>query len=314
MSWQPSASLPALQQRARLYQKVREFFLSRQVLEVDVPVLSEYATVDPFIDSLQTQVLGRTEYLQTSPEFFLKRLLAAYQHDVYYLGKAFRQGERGRRHRPEFTMLEWYRIGWTEQQLIAEVNELLALFFPEKLCAHYTYREVFYQTLSVDPHTSTAKELQQCAVDSINGEVDKSLMASDKNTLLDLLFTHCIEPQLPLGVVAISDYPASQAALAKVTHDAQGQLVAKRFEIYVDRIELANGYWELNDGTEQQVRFEQDLVYRQTHNLPILPCDQSLVDALSKGNMPDCAGVALGVDRLLMCWLQTNDISDVVSF
>jgi elongation factor P--(R)-beta-lysine ligase len=314
MSWQPSASLPALQQRARLYQLVREFFLSRQVLEVDVPVLNQYATVDPFIDSLQTQVLGRTEYLQTSPEFFLKRLLAAYQHDIYYLGKAFRQGERGRRHRPEFTMLEWYRVGWTEQRLIAEVNELLALFFPEKSYTHYTYRDAFYHTLSVDPHTSTAKELQQCAVDSINGEVDAGLMGSDRNTLLDLLFTHCVEPELPLGVVSISDYPASQAALAKVAKDTQGQLVAKRFEIYVDRIELANGYWELNDGAEQQLRFEQNIAYRRAHNLPILPSDQSLVDALSEGNMPDCAGVALGIDRLLMCWLETNDISDVVSF
>jgi lysyl-tRNA synthetase class 2 len=303
-----------LQQRARLYQILREFFLSRQVLEVDVPVLSEYATVDPFIDSLQTQVLGRTEYLQTSPEFFLKRLLAAYQHDVYYLGKAFRQGERGRRHRPEFTMLEWYRIGWTEQQLIGEVNDLLTLFFPEKPCSAYSYRDIFHQHLSIDPHVATAETLLQCALAALNGEIDKSLMASDKNTLLDLLFTHCIEPELPLGVVVISDYPASQAALAKIAEDAQGHLVAKRFEIYVDRTELANGYWELNDGSEQQVRFEQDLAYRQAHDLPVLPYDQSLVDALSEGNMPDCAGVALGIDRLLMCWLKTNDIGDVVSF
>lgn len=314
MSWQPSASLPALQQRAKLYQIVREFFLAQQVLEVDVPVLSEYATVDPFIDSLKTKVLGRTEYLQTSPEFFLKRLLAAYQHDVYYLGKAFRQGEQGRRHRPEFTMLEWYRIGWTEQQLIGEVNNLLALFFPEKHCSAFTYREVFQQHLSIDPHVATAKVLLQCSLSELSGEIDESLMAGDKNTLLDLLFTHCIEPKLPLGVVAISDYPASQAALAKVAEDAQGQHVAKRFEIYVDRIELANGYWELNDGAEQQARFEQDIAYRQAHNLPVLPYDQSLVDALSEGNMPDCAGVALGIDRLLMCWLGTNDMSDVVSF
>ena len=314
MSWQPSASLPALQQRARLYQLVREFFLSRQVLEVDVPVLSQYATVDPFIDSLQTQVLGRTEYLQTSPEFFLKRLLAAYQHDIYYLGKAFRQGERGRRHRPEFTMLEWYRVGWNEQNLISEVNELLALFFPEKPYSTYTYRDVFYRTLSIDPHKATTDELLQCALNALYGEIDNSLMNSDKNTLLDLLFTHCIEPQLPLGIVAISDYPASQAALAKIAKDTQGQPVAKRFEIYVDRIELANGYWELNDEAEQQLRFEQDLAYRRTHGLPALPFDHSLVDALSEGNMPDCAGVALGIDRLLMCWLETNDISDVVSF
>jgi lysyl-tRNA synthetase class 2 len=313
-SWRPSASLPALQQRARLHHIVREFFLARQVLEVDVPVLSEYATVDPFIDSLQTNVLGRLAYLQTSPEFFLKRLLAAYQHDVYYLGKAFRQGERGRRHRPEFTMLEWYRVGWTEQQLIGEVNALLALFFPEKACSAYTYRNIFQQTLCVDPHTATTEELLQCALGALSGEMNPSLISSDKNTLLDLLFTHCIEPELPLGIIAISDYPASQAALAKIAKDEQGRAVAKRFEIYVDRVELANGYWELNNDSEQQRRFEQDIVYRQAHQLTVLPYDQSLVDALSEGDMPDCAGVALGIDRLLMCWLETNDISDVVSF
>ena len=129
MSWQPSASLPVLQQRAQLYQRIRQFFLERDVLEVDVPVLNEYATVDPFIESVHCEVMGQIHYLQTSPEFFLKRLLTAYQQDIYYLGKAFRQGERGQRHRPEFTMLEWYRVGWTEQQLIVEVQAFINVFF-----------------------------------------------------------------------------------------------------------------------------------------------------------------------------------------
>lgn len=313
-SWQPTASLPALQQRAMLYQRIRQFFLERNLLEVDVPVLSEYATVDPFIESIRCDVMGKPHYLQTSPEFFLKRLLAAYQHDVYYLGKAFRQDERGRRHRPEFTLLEWYRVGFNEQQLIVEVNQLLRMFFPEKPLAHYRYRDIFYQTLSIDPHTATAAELAACADLMIGGEIDQSLRGSDKNTYLDLLFTHCIEPALPLGIVVIDDYPATQAALARVTNDSQGQAVAKRFEIYIDKIELANGYWELSNGVEQQTRFQQDLAYRQQHQLSMLPYDQRLVDALSEGNMPDCAGVALGIDRLLMCWLEVHDISDVVSF
>lgn len=314
MAWQPSASLSVLQQRAAMYQQLRAFFTDRQVLEVDVPVLGDYATVDPFIDSLQSDVMGQTSYLQTSPEFFLKRLLAAYQRDIYSLGKAFRQGERGRRHRPEFTMLEWYRVGWTEQRLIDEVGELLTLFFPDKPISRYAYADLFSDVLSLDPHQATLGELSSCALTVLGNTVDANVINSDRNTLLDLLFTHCVEPRLPLGIVAISDYPASQAALARRASNDNGQLVAKRFEVYVDRLELANGYWELNDGDEQQQRFEQDLAYRQAHQLPHLPYDEYLVSALQEGDMPDCAGVALGIDRLLMCWLDKDDIREVVSF
>ncbi|MGS2717484.1 EF-P lysine aminoacylase EpmA [Eionea flava] len=314
MAWQPSASLSVLQQRAAMYQQLRAFFSERQVLEVEVPVLGDYATVDPFIDSLQSDVMGQTAFLQTSPEFFLKRLLAAYQHDIYSLGKAFRQGERGRRHRPEFTMLEWYRVGWTEQRLINEVGELLALFFPDKPISRYTYADLFSDVLLLNPHQATVDELSSCVRHVLGHTVDDGVINSDKNTLLDLLFTHCVEPHLPLGIVAISDYPASQAALARRGHNDNGQLVAKRFEVYVDRIELANGYWELNDGNEQQQRFQDDLAYRQAHQLPKLPYDEYLVSALKEGEMPDCAGVALGIDRLLMCWLDKSDIREVVSF
>jgi lysyl-tRNA synthetase class 2 len=315
MSWRPSASLPVLQQRAQLYHRIRQFFLERDVLEVDVPVLNEYATVDPFIESIHCEVMGQSHYLQTSPEFFLKRLLTAYQHDIYCLGKAFRQGERGKRHRPEFTMLEWYRVGWTEQQLITEVQVLLSAFFPEKKTVIKSYREVFQQALSIDPHTATIAQLKACAVEMIEGDFGSEITAcNDKNTWLDILFTHGVEPTLEPAIVAIYDYPASQSALAKIAADEQGQCVAKRFEIYVDGMELANGYWELTDGKEQQARFEKDNDYRQQHGLPVLPYDQALVSALTEGEMPACAGVALGVDRLLMCLLETDNIAKVVSF
>jgi lysyl-tRNA synthetase class 2 len=315
MSWQPSASLPVLQQRALLYQRIRQFFLERDVLEVDVPVLNEYATVDPFIESVHCEVMGQIHYLQTSPEFFLKRLLTAYQQDIYYLGKAFRQGERGKRHRPEFTMLEWYRVGWTEQQLIVEVQAFINVFFPEKKTFISSYREVFQRALNIDPHTATVAQLKICATEKIEGDFGSEITAcNDKNTWLDVLFTHGVEPTLGSAVVAIYDYPASQSALAKIADDEQGQCVAKRFEVYVDGVELANGYWELTDGKEQRARFEKDNDYRQQHSLPILPYDQPLVNALIEGQMPACAGVALGVDRLLMCLLEVEDIGEVVSF
>ncbi len=310
MSWQPSASLPALHQRAILYRLIRAFFAERDILELDVPLLSEYATVDPFINSIEATVMSHPHYLQTSPEFYLKRFLAAYPQDVYYLGKAFRDDEKGQRHSPEFTMLEWYRVGWDEQSLIEEVRQLLVLFFPDMPWCLMSYREVFQTYLSLDPHSATSDELRQCAYQYIETSFD----SDDKNAWLDLLFTHCIEPKLPNGIVGIYDYPATQAALARVDVDSSGQQVAKRFEIYIDQIELANGYWELADPNEQERRFNQDQEYRALNQLPVLPYDQALVDALKEGQFPDCAGVALGIDRLLMCYLKKASIGEVISF
>jgi len=310
MSWQPSASMPALQQRALLYQKIREFFLQRQVLEVDVPVLSEYATVDPFIDSLATSVMAKTHYLQTSPEFFLKRLLAAYQQDIYSLGKAFRQGERGARHNPEFTMLEWYRVGWDEQALMEEVKQLLALFLPGLSWQRVSYRALFQHHLQLDPHSATVAELKACAQQHIDSGFD----TEDRHSWLDLLFSHCVEPQLPTGLIGVYDYPACQVALAQLGVDEQGHCVAKRFELYLNGLELANGYRELSDAEEQTRRFKQDQQYRQQNGLPDLPYDESLVNALKQGAFPECSGVALGVDRLLMAVMQVTDIAHVLSF
>ena len=307
--WQPSAELSVLATRASLYQTLRQFFLDRDVLEVETPILGAAATVDPFIDSLHTQVAGECRYLQTSPEFFLKRLVAAYRRDVYALGKVFRQGEQGRRHHPEFTLLEWYRIGWDEQQLMEEVYGLLRALLPGLEMSQFSYREVFLRYLSIDPHQASLEALSQLARSSVAlaGESD------DRNFWLDLLMTHCIEPQLPPHLVFIYDYPQSQAALATLGQNPQGQVIARRFEVYLNGMELANGYFELTDAAEQQRRFEQDQHYRALKHLPELPYDQQLVAALQHG-LPPCAGVALGIDRLLMHLCKLDAIEQVLSF
>ncbi len=309
MSWKPSASLEAVKARAALYHAVREFFQMRQVLEVDVPLLSPYATVDPFINSMVVSGAS-ARYLQTSPEFFLKRFLATYQADCYYLGKAFREEERGARHHPEFTLLEWYRVAWDEVQLGGEVVQLLQHVLPEMPLTTLSYADLFYDRTCINPHTASVSELRGYA----QSQLDIAFDSADKNTWLDIVFTHCIEPTLSQGIVVIEQYPQSQAALARIEHTADGIPVARRFEVYVNGVELANGYWELFDGEEQQQRFGADMDYRQQNNLPEYPCDQKLVEALKGGHFPSCAGVALGIDRLLMCLLQRARIDDVLTF
>ena len=292
-----------------MLQTLRSFFLERGVMEVETPIIGQAATVDPFIDSLQTNVFDKTHYLQTSPEFFLKRLLCAGSGDIYSLGKVFRQGEKGRRHHPEFTMLEWYRVGWDEYQLIDEVVDLLQCFWPKIETTKVTYQSLFEEILGINPHCASEQTLAELSRQHITINID----AADKNTWLDLLMTHCIEPTMPEGLVFVTDYPATQAALAKCEINHAGQLVARRFEAYVNRIELANGYFELNDAVEQQQRFEKDQQFRRDNNLPIYPYDEKLVEAINHG-LPDCAGVALGVDRLMMLSKSASSISEVMSF
>jgi len=207
-------------------------------------------------------------------------------------------------------MLEWYRIGLDERQLMQEVRQLIACVIPGLSWQEVSYTELFQQYFSCDPHTATVEVLCGLA----KAHIDIQYESDEKNPWLDLLFTHCIEPQLPKGLVGIYDYPQTQAALAKIDVDEQGQWVAKRFEIYLDGVELANGYWELNDASEQARRFKADQQYRHEQDLVVLPYDQYLVDALGEATMPSCAGVALGVDRLLMQKLEAASIHSVMSF
>ncbi|MFI2811897.1 MULTISPECIES: EF-P lysine aminoacylase EpmA [unclassified Microbulbifer] len=308
-TWQPTASLAALRQRAALLARVRQFFAERQVLEAEVPVLSRRATSDPHIDSITALLNGDAAYLATSPEFGLKRLLAAGLGDCYYLGKAFREGEAGGRHNPEFTMLEWYRCGWDDRALMLEVGELLRTLLDIETVESLSYRELFLQHLGLDPHTAGIEPLRECTAEN----VELSFAPADRDECLDLLMSHYLEPRMGPGITLLYDFPASQAALAKVLPDDTGRPVARRFEAYVGGLELANGYWELTDAEEQLRRFEADHRYRGAHKLHVYPYEERLVEALRAG-MPECAGVALGIDRLLMLAGGYRRIEEVIAF
>lgn len=307
--WQPGTTQDILIARGQLYKTLRQFFAERQVMEVDVPVLASSAGTDPHIELIPAQACQQQMYLQTSPEFFMKRLLANGSGDIYSLGKAFRNEESGSRHNPEFTMLEWYRLGFNDQQLIDEVLQLIMQACGPLDAHKYSYRELFEQQLGINPHTCSSSQLQQLAQQHI--ELDWN--DEDRDVWLDLLMTHLIEPQLPGGLCAIYDYPHSQAALSRIGSNNQGDRVAHRFEVYLNGIELANGYWELSDATEQQQRFTEDRAKRQSLGLPDNPVDQKFLAALQAG-LPDCAGVALGVDRLLMAITGHQSIDQVMPF
>ncbi len=307
--WQPSANLDMLRARAKLYQQIRAFFAERDVLEVDVPVLASAAVTDPHIDSITARCGESDVYLQTSPEFFMKRMLCAGSGPIFSLGKAFRNGEVGRKHNPEFTMLEWYQPGLDDQQLMDEVQALMSSVLELKTIERLSYQQVFEKHLNIDPHTSSLEQLRQLAKQYADIDWDDDC----RDTWLDILMTHVIEPKLGEGLVFIYDYPASQCALARVMPDSNDQLVAKRFEAYINGVELVNGYWELTDADEQKRRFKADIERRRELHLPVYPQDQKLLDALSEG-MPDTAGVALGVDRLLMIQQKVHRLDDVLAF
>lgn len=314
LKWQPSASLARLHKRAQLLAEIRAFFAQRALLEVDVPVLAASTVTDPHLQSIPAQVGGEQQFLQTSPEFYMKRLLAAGSGACFYLGKVFRQDEDGRRHRPEFTLLEWYRPGFDDLALRGEVLELVSslarLMSQSVPHRQISYAAVFAEYLDIDPHTATGEELAELARSTL--DLHQPDMDADKSTWLDLLFSHCIEPHLD-NIVLVYDYPECQCALARIAPNEKGQAVAKRFELFWNGMELANGYWELTDAKEQAARFAADNCTRQGMGLPVITPDAKLLAAL-EGGLPDCAGVALGVDRLLMCLVGASHIDEVVPF
>ena len=314
--WRPSALPDTLVVRARLLQRIRAFFQARNVLEVETPLLSQAAVTDPHIESFAVQMLQQDtpRYLHTSPEFAMKRLLAAGSGSIYQVCKVFRQGEAGRQHNPEFSMLEWYRLDFDHHQLMAEVDDLLR----ELLDGYRTltgtlrlsYREVFQRYAGLDPLLASIVELQ--ATVKQRGIDVTGLDEKHKDPWLDLLMTHVVEPDLPQECpVFIYDYPASQAALARIR---QGEpSVAERFELYLGGMELANGFHELTDAVEQRQRFEADLTTRDATGMPSVPVDERFLNALESG-LPPCAGVALGIDRLVMLATGMESISDVLAF
>lgn len=308
--WRPTAPLEHLRRRARLLAELRAFFAARDVLEVDLPLLGHAPVTDPQIEALTVPVGTETCYLQTSPEYAMKRLLAAGSGAIYQLAKVFRAGEKGRRHNPEFTLLEWYRPGYTLERLIAEAAALVNVILGARPLRVVPYRQLFLQHLQLDIHTVTDRDLEACA----RGRIELNFDAASRDSWLNLLFASEIEPRLGRGeITAATEFPASQAALAQLTDDSAGQPVAERFELFVDGMELANGYHELTDSAEQARRFEADLTARRALGQPEPPQDRRLLAALAAG-LPDCCGVAMGVDRLLMLALGAETIDQVLAF
>ncbi len=301
-----------------MLERIRAFFSARGVLEVETPALSRTATTDPNLASFVAPYHGpdpRPLYLHTSPEFPMKRLLAAGAGSIYQICKVFRDGEAGRLHNPEFTLIEWYRVGFDHHALMDETLALVTqaldgkrtLAPPEKL----TFREAFERHAGLDPHRADAQAL--ATVIKRHGiETGSDPAREPVDVLRDLLLTHVVEPQLGRGrLTALYDYPASQAALARIRPGDPP--VAERFEIYLDGIELANGFHELGDAAEQRARFERDVAQRKEQGLPAVPMDEHLLAALETG-LPDCAGVALGFDRLVMLAAGAKSIQDVLAF
>lgn len=308
--WQPTASLAMLQERARLLAAIRAFMSDRAVMEVDVPVLSTATVTDPHLESFvvtSPQAASGNYYLMTSPEFYLKRVLAAGSGPIYSLGPAFRAGDCGARHQPEFTMLEWYRPEWTIAQLMDEVAELVhgAIAGP---VAQKTYRQAFLDHAGIDPHRADLAQLRALAQSRLSPAFD----SDDRYTWLDLLFSHLVEPQLA-GKVFVTEFPATQAALAQTASDTHGNAIAMRFELYINGIEIANGYQEEREPTVLVKRFAENLALRAANRQSQPPVDELFLAAMRAG-MPACAGVALGVDRLLMVATGAPSIAAVVPF
>lgn len=318
MSWRPTASLPQLELRARLIQSLRAYFLSQQILEVETPLLSHYASTEVHLQSFTVQESAASKpigYLHTSPEIAMKRLLAAGSGSIYQITKAFRVGERGARHNPEFTLLEWYRVQTDYTAFIAENIELIQTVLQPYLAlqpAQYLrYRDAFRQYAQVDPVQDSVVTLREicCAYHDI---ASVQLDPDDRDTWLDLLLTHSVEPALPRDrLVVIYEYPASQASLARLCPNDSA--CAERFEIYLNGVELANGFHELSDATEQLVRIEHELQQRKKLDLAQVPANPYFLAALQHG-LPDCCGIAIGVDRLVMLAAQVATINEVISF
>jgi lysyl-tRNA synthetase class 2 len=305
-----------LRLRAQTYATIRGFFSERDVLEVETPILSAAGNTDPNIQSFHATFSGhvdagaRERWLRTSPEFPLKRLLAAGVGDCYELGRVFRNGEAGGRHNPEFTMLEWYRVGWDHTRLAREVIDLLERLLLQAgrnfEIVETTYRGLFHDALGVDALLDPIEVLKKPLADA-----NISSEGLERDDWLDLLLTHRIQPEFPRDrVTIVSEFPASQCALARIRKSDPP--VAERFEAYVGPYEVANGYHELNDAAEQRARFERDNAKRRERGDAEVPMDERLLAVL--GDIPDCAGVALGIERLLMVLADTDAIADVLAF
>lgn len=317
LDWRSTAAIETLQQRAKLLAKIRQFFAFRNVMEVETPAMSQTTVTDIHLHAFCTSFVGPgfanglPLYLVTSPEFHMKRLLASGSGAIFQINKAFRNEEAGRHHNPEFTMLEWYRPDFDHHALMDEMDDLLQSILNVGAAKRMTYQEVFIEILGVCPLESSMDALKSAALPL--GLSDIANPEQDRDTLLQLLFSAAIEPKIAQQALPsfIYNFPVSQAALARVC--VEDSRVAARFEVYFKGVELANGFYELDDATEQLARFEGDNRKREKMGRQPQPIDHHLIEAIRHG-LPDCAGVALGIDRLIMLALGKSTIDQVIAF
>ena len=308
--WRPTASIELLRVRAAWLTKIRSFFAARGVLEVDTPVLSSASITDPNIESLLTTVNGKRYYLQTSPELYMKRLLAAGSGPIFQVAHVFRDGEQGRLHNPEFTLVEWYRPAFDQYQLMQEVralvSELTGCEISDDEVRYLTYAELFEQYTGMNPLAENWSALSEfCLPRQLHCPVDDHWEGA-----MDWLLATVIQPAMR-GLVFVNDFPAAMASLARL--DDHNPVVARRFELFIDGIEMANGFEELTDVDEQRQRFTRENELRQAAGKPEILIDEAFLGALGAG-MPETSGVALGLDRLLMWNLQLDHITRAMSF
>lgn len=307
--WQPSTSIAILKQRAELIAKIRQFFTQRDYLEVETPIMAHHGVTDVYLANIKANFRGQTYFLQTSPEYHMKRLLAAGSGAIFQLARVFRDDELGRWHNPEFTLLEWYQLDIDHHQLMDEVDLLLQTIVQSKPLIKKTYTQAFFESCDLNPFTATISDFKQI-LRHYNLHTVLPASEQDRDQYLFLLMSHVVEPALakldaPVGVY---DFPASQAALAQI-HNGY----AHRFEVYYQGVELANGFHELTDVDAQAQRFVEDQHMRKQKGLSEPKIDPYFLEALRQG-LPACSGVALGVDRLLALAMKKSSLAQVMSF
>jgi elongation factor P--(R)-beta-lysine ligase len=308
--------ISTLQSRALMLEKVRSFFAKRNVFEVDPPLLSPYPALDLHIEPMEVAMdtaedfsQGKKGYLHTSPEYMMKKLLSEGMKDIYFLGHVFRKEEIGAFHFPEFTMIEWYRYGLSYEKFLEEILDLFQLFLGKRLKEKMSYKQAFLRFLSLDPYRASKEDLLHKA---LKEKIPLPEIALDKDLLLQILMSDLIEPKFDKEkIIILDEFPASQAALAEITTDQEGDLVGQRFEFYSGGIELGNGYHELQDAREQEKRFLETNENRKAIGKKALPIDQDLLKALKRG-IGNCFGVAVGFDRLFMLKEKKKNIHDVM--
>ncbi len=316
--WRPTCTIELIRLRAKVLAELRQFFADRSVLEVETPLLSHSIGTDPQLEFFTSEYClsprRQTLFLQTSPEFAMKRLLAAGSGSIYQIGKAFRNGESGRFHNPEFTLLEWYRVGFTLPELMDEIAELIGSLFRDRSLQEtqrVSYRKVFVSFTGLDPLVFSYPDYcvyaRQCG---LSEAVD--ICGHDHGMWLDFIFSHKVQPHLGDNALClVYGYPACQSSLARISE--QNDQLTERVELFINGIELGNGYYELADAKEQNRRFDRELAVRQHQKLAVAVKDNRLVNALESG-FPECSGVAIGLDRLLMLLSDSASIEEVLSF